>query len=217
MAEGQGAGEVAAGRLELADYRRRVHELYGRVRATAAGDPAAAHALWRRGRDDLFAHHPQSALDEAGRAAFRGLRYYRYDPAMRFAARVELDLGSPARELPASRDAPLAFERLGTVDLPIGRLELHWLVSYAGGLFLAFRDGTSGSETYAGGRYLLDTAKGADLGTDADGRLILDFNFAYHPSCCYNPIWACPLAPRSNWLAVRIEAGERSVGPAPAD
>ena len=210
MAEGQRAREVAAGRLELADYRRRVHELYALVRATAVRDPAAAHALWRRGRDGLFARHPQSALDEPARAAFRGLRYFPYDPAMRFAARVELDPGSPARELPASRDAPPAFERLGTVDLPIGRLELHWLVSYAGGVFLAFRDGTSGHETYGGGRYLLDTAKGADLGADAEGRLVLDFNFAYHPSCHYNPAWACPLAPRANWLTAGIEAGERS-------
>ena len=60
------------------------------------------------------------------------------------------------------------------------------------------------------GRYLLDTCKGADLGSTPDGRLILDFNFAYHPSCHYNPMWACPLAPPSNRLAIPVEAGERA-------
>jgi uncharacterized protein len=63
-------------------------------------------------------------------------------------------------------------------------------------------------ETYGGGRYLLDTVKGADLGLD-DGRLVLDFNFAYTPSCSYDDSWACPLSPAANRLAVRMAAGER--------
>jgi uncharacterized protein (DUF1684 family) len=87
-------------------------------------------------------------------------------------------------------------------------LELYWLDGYGGGLFLPFRDGTSGSETYGAGRYLLDTVKGADLGTDGD-RLVLDFNFAYNPSCAYDPKWVCPLAPYPNRLVTPIRAGER--------
>jgi uncharacterized protein len=88
-------------------------------------------------------------------------------------------------------------------------LGLYWMDGYAGGLFLSFRDATSGKETYGAGRYLFDTAKGADLGSDGD-RLILDFNFAYNPSCSYDPRWACPLAPPDNRLQVAIEAGERT-------
>ena len=65
-----------------------------------------------------------------------------------------------------------------------------------------------GTTTYGGGRYLLDTVKGADLGTE-DGRLVLDFNYAYNPSCAYDPSWACPLAPPGNRLAIAVEAGER--------
>ena len=42
-----------------------------------------------------------------------------------------------------------------------------------------------------------DTVKGADLGSD-EGRLVIDFNFAYNPSCAYDPAWACPLAPKSS-------------------
>jgi uncharacterized protein (DUF1684 family) len=51
--------------------------------------------------------------------------------------------------------------------------------------------------------------KGADLGTEG-GRLVLDFNFAYQPSCSYDPMWVCPLAPPENRLAVEVRAGERS-------
>ena len=68
--------------------------------------------------------------------------------------------------------------------------------------------GTSGRSTYGAGRYLLDTVKGADLGIDGP-RLVLDFNFAYNPSCAYDPRFVCPLAPPPNRLAVPIEAGER--------
>ena len=98
---------------------------------------------------------------------------------------------------------------MGPVRAP--RLALHWLEGYGGGLFLSFRDATSGRETYGACRYLLDTVKGADLGIDGE-RLVLDFNFAYQPSCSYDPAWACPLAPPDNRLAVPVLAGER-LGP----
>jgi uncharacterized protein (DUF1684 family) len=101
-----------------------------------------------------------------------------------------------------------ALRRIGRVRLPVGELEAYWIDVYGGGIFIPFRDGTSGSETYGAGRYLLDTVKGADLGGDED-RLVLDFNYAYHPSCVYDPIWSCPLAPRANWLAAPIRSGER--------
>jgi uncharacterized protein (DUF1684 family) len=87
-------------------------------------------------------------------------------------------------------------------------LELYWLDGYGGGLFLPFADRTSGGETYGAGRYLLDTVKGADLGHGQDG-LILDFNFAYQPSCSYDPRWLCPLAPPANRLSIAVRAGER--------
>ena len=79
---------------------------------------------------------------------------------------------------------------------------------YGGGVFLPFRDETNGATTYGAGRYVLDTVKGADLG-GADGRLVVDFNYAYHPSCAYDPRWSCPLAPATNRLVGPVEAGER--------
>ena len=93
-----------------------------------------------------------------------------------------------------------------------GELTLYWMRGYCGGVFLPFADATSGRETYGGGRYLLDTIKSADLGETADGRTVLDFNFAYNPSCAYSPRWTCPLAPRANRLPNPVRAGERTGG-----
>ena len=206
------AGEQARGRareaLELLDWKRRVHALYAEVRAAA--DPAAAWARWRAVRDDLFARHPQSPLPPAARAGFAGLPVFAHDPALRVVA--EADDAPPARlEIPTSGGGTTVFTRCGVARFLLAgapqALELYWLEAYGGGVFLPFADATSGSETYGAGRYLLDTVKGADLGPEGTG-LVLDFNFAYNPSCAYDPAWPCPLAPRENRLDVRIEAGE---------
>lgn len=199
----------AAERLALLDYRRRVFALYAEVRELAARDPAAGHARWRAARDDLFRSHPASALEDPDRPGFAGLRYFAYDPGYRFTAAVR-PLPPERFEVATSDGAEMAMLRFGAVDLPVGSLEVYWIDVYGGGVFIPLRDGTSGNETYGGGRYLLDTVKGADLGSTASGELVLDLNFAYHPSCHYSPRWSCPLAPPANGLAARIEAGEMS-------
>ena len=200
----------AAETLELLDWKRRVFALYAAVRAEP--DPVAAWRLWRSTRDDLYRSHQQSPLEPESRDGFGGLEYFEYDPALRLSARLD-DAPPEENELPVSRDAPIRFRRLGTLDagLPGGtrRLEAYWLDAYGGGLFLPFRDASSGGETYGGGRYLLDTVKGADLGETAGGELVLDFNFAYHPSCVFSSRWACPLSPPANTLDIPIRAGER--------
>jgi uncharacterized protein (DUF1684 family) len=196
--------------LDLWDYRRRVAELYGAVRRASPG--AAAWRRWRRDRDALFRGHPQSALAPERRAAFDGLCYFPYDPAWRFVAELEPAAGEPialqhSDDNGATAGRPFAVARFLAADVPCA-LTLYWLEAYSGGVFLPFRDATSGEETYAGGRYLLDTAKGADLGGDG-GSVVLDFNYAYHPSCAYDARWSCPLAPVANRLAVAVRAGER--------
>jgi len=182
--------------------------MYREVRSVRDRDPRAAHRLWCERRDELFRSHPQSALPESGRAAFRGLPYHEYDPAFAFTATVR-PLPRESYDVDTSTGGAIRFVRFGAVDLPIGTLEVMWLDEYSGGVFLPFRDATSGKTTYGGGRYLLDTAKGADLGSSGDA-LVLDFNFAYHPSCVYDPKWTCPLAPLSNRLTAAVEAGELS-------
>lgn len=192
--------------LTLLDWRRAVARLYSDVRAAA--DPVAAWRDWRAGRDRLFAEHPDSPLTAAARSDFRGLPFADYDPAWRFV--LPLEPADPDRlEVGTGSDGTVPFERIGQVTLGShGTLDVWWLASYGGGVFLPLRDGSAGQRSYGGGRYLLDTVKGADLG-GGDGRLVVDLNFAYHPSCAYNPEWSCPLAPAGNRLSVAVPAGEQ--------
>ena len=193
--------------ITLLDWRRRVADLYSGVRATLRTDAPATHALWRSTRDELFRTHPQSPLPVDERATFRGLPYFAYDPRFATRARVRR-LAEERYDVPSSGEGVIPFVRIGAVDLEWGSLDVFWLDAYSGGVFLPFRDATAGKTTYGAGRYLLDTAKSADLGAVGD-ELVLDFNFAYHPSCRYDPKWVCPLAPPGNRLTVSIEAGER--------
>jgi uncharacterized protein (DUF1684 family) len=193
--------------LTLLDWRRRVADMYSSVRAKLRSDAPEAHSLWRSTRDELFRTHPQSPLPSSLRSGFRELPYYDYDP--RFAKRGKVRaLPEERYDVGTSDGGVIPFVRFGAVDLDVGSLEVFWLDAYSGGVFLPFRDATAGKTTYGGGRYLLDTAKSADLGAIGD-ELVLDFNFAYHPSCRYDPKWVCPLAPLGNRLQVAIEAGER--------
>jgi uncharacterized protein (DUF1684 family) len=210
-------GSGTADRLELADWRRRVANLYAEVRALALDDPEVAHVHWRESRERLLRTHPQSPVPPGERPSFRS-RHWPYDPRFRFEVSVRAlpppDPDTAPLELPNSGADTLSFSRIGEVTLPFPggehRLSLFWMAGYAGGLFLPFRDATNGAETYGAGRYLLDGAKSADLGGDPDaGTLVLDFNFAYQPSCAFDPRWACPLAPPENRLGVAIPAGER--------
>ena len=192
--------------LTLLDWRRRVANLYAAART--ATDPETGWRTWRDGRDELFAGHPDSPLDAAARTSFSGLPFAAYDPALRFDVLVE-PAGRQRLEVPTATDGVVPFERIGTVQLDgVGRLDVWWLDSYGGGVFLPLRDGSAGRTTYGGGRYLLDTVKGADLGGNG-GRLVLDVNFAYHPSCTYDPRWSCPLAPDGNRLTRPVAAGEQ--------
>jgi uncharacterized protein len=191
--------------VSLLDWRRQISELYQHIQAAA--DVQAAHQHWQMERNRLFASHPQSALPAEKRAGFTGLPVWDYDPAFAFQARIEpLPEERFVVQTSAGHDMPLV--RFGRVSLPLGTLDVYWIDVYGGGVFLPFRDATAGRDTYGGGRYLLDTVKGADLGGEGD-TLKLDFNFAYHPSCFYDARWSCPLAPPANVLKAEIRAGER--------
>jgi uncharacterized protein len=197
--------------FDIVDWRRRVFGLYADVRASP--DPARAHELWRRARDELFATHPASPLLPDDRDAFDGLPVPPYDERWRH--EVVVDPAEPRTiEVVSGTDGVVPFELLGVVDVPeVGRLDVWRLASYAGGVFLPVKDASAGKPggTYGGGRYLLDTVKGADLGPGrTPGSLVLDFNFAYNPSCAYDPAWSCPLAQPGNTVAVPIPVGEQS-------
>lgn len=186
--------------LAVASWRREVHALYARVRG--ADSPRAGHELWVAGRSELFASHPASP-----RRAGQRLRHASYDPAFRFTVPI-VPAEDERLEVATATDGVVPFERIGRVELPgLGGLDVWWLDSYGGGLFLPLRDGTAGSLTYGAGRYVLDTVKGADLGRSGDD-WVVDLNFAYHPSCVYDSRWSCPLAPEGNRFGAPAPVGE---------
>jgi uncharacterized protein len=188
--------------LDLADWRERVARLY-------LSDLDLAG--FRAGRDDLFATHPQSPIPPDERDGFGGLRYFPDNPEAVVETRLDPAEG-PLRIDTGGPDGVVRYRRVGIAETRWGSLTLWWIEAYGGGLFLPFRDGTCPDESYGGGRYLTDTVKGTfgrGVTVESDGRIRLDFNYAYNPSCAYNPNWACPLAPQENRVAAPIRAGER--------
>ncbi|SFJ07962.1 hypothetical protein SAMN05216304_104352 [Bosea sp. OK403] len=194
----------------LQDWRRQIADLYAEVRALP---PQDGWQRWRAARDRLFREHPQSPLTGKGRAEFTGIACFPYDPALRFEVGLVPAVDREAIPVEAGKDGLMRLVPYALTEGlagPLGRdLTLYWIAGYGGGTFLPFGDASNGCDTFAGGRYLLDTIKSADLGATPDGRLILDFNFAYYPSCAYSEAWVCPLSPHENRLAVPIGAGER--------
>ncbi len=201
--------------LELADWRKRVATLYAtRDAALRAGDdPASVWASWRATRDDLFARHPQSPLSDTTRRTFTHLPYAPYDPAWRVVAQVE-PLTDDSETFDGVAPPGLRFRHAARLHVTLAdmatTLTLYWIDVYGGGLFLPFRDASSVDDSYPGGRYLCDTVKGSNLFApdDTGQTLLLDFNYAYNPSCAYDDRWVCPLAPKENRLNVAIRAGE---------
>jgi hypothetical protein len=192
--------------LDLLDYRRKVYDIYRRVRESG-GEPAWRE--WRETRDQLFSEHPQSPIEDPG--SFGGLDYFGYDSDWRAVATF-IPIENEASVVGNSDEGSARFVKAGTLHFEVkgqrATLDVLWLDAYGGGVFLPFRDVTNGTSTYGGGRYLLDTVKGADLGHDGE-EVVLDFNYAYHPSCVHSPRWACPLAPPANRLGFEVPAGER--------
>jgi uncharacterized protein (DUF1684 family) len=195
--------------VDLADWRRRVGDLYRTQGSNALME-------FRRSRDGLFRNHPQSPIEPEERAGFRGLRYFPADPAYRVQAHLEDGDGSELLIDTGGEDGAVRYRRAGRLVFEVSgtpcALTVLSLVQYAGGLFVPFRDATSGPETYGGGRYLFDTAKDTDglvlEITPGSPDVVIDFNYAYNASCAYSPRWACPLAPPENFLKVPVRAGE---------
>ena len=204
--------------LDLYDYRHRVAAMYReRAEALQSGEDAAlVLQRFRAARDALFATHPQSALDEEQRKQFERLRYFPYNPALSVTANVETAIESALLTVAMNAEESMTMTKVArlhfTVEGQEVGLSLYWLNIYGGGLFLPFRDTTSPAESYGGGRYLFDTIKGSDFlpvpGFSEKERIVLDFNYAYNPSCSYNYKWVCPLAPLENRPHVPIRAGE---------
>lgn len=145
------------------------------------------------------------------RKAFAGLRWFPATSAHQFQA-TYIPNGQPDRvTVTTSRGLEKEFYRVGAFSFEMGGRTLR-LVALAPSatpkpgedLFVAFRDATTGHESYAVGRYLNVPFKGAGAA------YLLDFNLATNPYCAYSPHYNCVIPPKENTLPVAIRAGEMS-------
>ncbi len=193
---------------DVLDWRRQTAAIYRDVRS--ARTPAEGHALWARARARMLASHPASPVRPEQRGTFEA-EFAPYDPGFRYTVPVQPDGGSVTLQVPTGTDGIVPLRRVGAVVLgDLGTLDVWWIAVYGGGFLLPVRDPTSGASTYGGGRYVLDTVKGADLGGDRRA-LVVDLNFSYQPSCAYDEHWACPLPGPGNTLAAPVPVGEQYV------
>lgn len=177
---------------------------------SADGDYADRLREERRKKDEFFGEHPRSPVPQSERADFSGLNYYDPDPAYRVEAplREHDDLEEIAVE--TTQDGVRTYRNVGefrvTLDGEDVTVQAYRAPGDEGRLWVPFRDGTSGDETYPAGRYL--DLEDPDDRTD-DGDWVVDFNEAYNPFCAYSEAYECPLVPTENWLDVSVRAGEK--------
>lgn len=154
-------------------------------------------------KDEFFATDPSSPLTPPQRARFRGLAYYPPNPDLAVEAGRETSATPSHVDLATSSGDTERYRRAGVVRFELGGVPVAITIfrSGRGQLFVPFRDATSGTETYGAARYL----EARSLG---NGRVLLDFNYAYNPYCAYSPEWRCPIPPIENHLTVPIRAGE---------
>ena len=161
---------------------------------------------FRERKNALFAGDEQSPLDPDQQARFTALDYFPENPALAFT--LPIDTGEAGTELliNTSDGDQRTYIRAGAITFPVGDEDVTLTLLGQPGqhrLFLPFLDATSGIDTYTGGRYL-------EPHTRPDGRVEVDFNYAYNPYCAYGEGWSCPIPPQENILPVRINAGEKS-------
>ena len=157
-------------------------------------------------RDMALRDPSRSILDPAVRRQFTGLRYFDVDTTMRFRVPLAREARAETVFVPLHLGGTDPYVRVGTVGLPMDgqtrRLAVYRPVTGPPVYWLPFRDATSGTDTYGGGRYLYPTVVGDTLD--------VDFNDAHNPNCDYNPtLYNCALPPSENRLAVPVRAGEK--------
>lgn len=164
----------------------------------------------RARKDEFFTDHPRSPIPATDREEFAGLSYFPPDPDYRFELPLQEHEDPERLTIETTQDGNQTYQRVGEfrfeVDGETGVLQAYRADPEEDRLWVPFRDGTNGEETYSAGRYLdLETENRTD-----DGDWILDLNRAYSPFCAHSEAYECPIVPSENWLDVRIEAGEKA-------
>ena len=172
-----------------------------------AQDYASKIAADRATKDATFAA-ADDPIPRVNHATFLPLAYFPIDPDYDVPASLKAVNDPTIIEMPTSTGGADKFRRVGALEFVLKGQSLKLTAFVAASartidrLFVPFADMTSGTETYAAGRYL-------DLDRTATGIYNIDFNRAYIPYCYYNPTYECPYPPRENRLPLPIRAGER--------
>jgi uncharacterized protein (DUF1684 family) len=160
---------------------------------------------FRQRRDEFMRTHEQSPLTETQKEHFVPLEYFEEDPELVFTLEVDTDIDHEPVELPTTTGTTKEYVPHGTVTFEVDGQPATLTVyrePERGRLLIPFRDATNNRETYGAGRTV-------DPQERPDGKLVVDFNYAYAPYCQYNDDWVCTVPPMANWLKVPIRAGEK--------
>jgi uncharacterized protein (DUF1684 family) len=182
---------------------------------TPEDDYTAKIAAARAAKDQSFTSDPESPVPADKKATLLPLSYFPIDENYAIPASLEPAPERTRLQVPTSTGKIRDIERVGTLKFLLNGKPMR-LTAFidvdspqVNRLFIPFADQTSGSETYAAGRYM-------ELDPTATGIYVVDFNIAYNPYCYYSPEYDCPYPPKENRLDAPIRAGERANNPAPA-
>jgi uncharacterized protein (DUF1684 family) len=174
---------------------------------------AAAVKNFRELRDTGFRSRNQSPLLSDDFLKFKGLEYFDVSEGYAVKAKFEKTADAQVFMMPTSAGAARKYFKYGVLTFAINGQSFSLTVFESeaeakktenkGALFVPFRDLTNGKETYGAGRYL-------DVKIPGTGEAVIDFNFAYNPSCAYGDAsFSCAIPPKENFLRTEIKAGEK--------
>lgn len=161
---------------------------------------------FREGKDAFFQASEDSPIPRDERHLFLGLKYFVPDSKLRFETKLHKYERPSIVIMSTSKGTQQRFHWIGHFEIEINDRSVK-IQAYMSaeredsGVFVPFRDATSGKESYGSARYL-------DLEERPDDSYVVDFNYAYNPYCAYSEDYICPLPPKENWLDVAIRAGE---------
>jgi len=175
--------------------------------AESEGDYPTQIQSARAALDQMYRNQPDKPVPAAKMGEFLPLKYFPPDPEYVVPASLTPSKERIVVEMPTSQGKIRKHQRVGVLEFTLkGQpLTLGAFVEAGAGLdrlFVPFSDMTSGTETYAAGRYL-------ELDRTSSGVYTIDFNKAYNPYCYYNADYDCPYPPRESRLPLPIRAGER--------
>jgi uncharacterized protein (DUF1684 family) len=158
---------------------------------------------FRKMKDEFLISDAHSPLTAEQKRDFTVLSYFPENPALNLEIELEEFPEKDEIQMQTSTGDVQKYQRFGLIRFEVdGQPTELTVYKDRHGFFLPFVDSLSGGETYGAGRYL-------EPEKTLDGRLHVDFNYAYNPYCAYNEYYSCPLTPFENRLKVPIRAGEK--------